>query len=131
MPLRAARKPSEHESGRLLYPRAGRPLPQWLERIPLAMKLFVETVGWLGAIIMLIAYVLLTVGRLKSAAPSYHWLNIISGAGLICNSSWNGAYPSVFINAVWLVIGLYGVFSAGASARSTPPRATPAEVSDP
>jgi hypothetical protein len=84
------------------------------------MKLFVETVGWLGAIIMLIAYVLLTVGRLKSAAPSYHWLNIISGAGLICNSGWNGAYPSVFINAVWLVIGLYGVFRAGASARSSP-----------
>jgi hypothetical protein len=81
------------------------------------MKLLVETVGWLGAILMLTAYVLLTAGRLKSTAPSYHWLNIVSGAGLICNSSWNGAYPSVFINVTWLAIGLYGVFSRSAPDR--------------
>jgi hypothetical protein len=82
------------------------------------MKLFVEVAGWLGALMMLSAYVLLTVGRLKSQSPLYHWLNIISGAGLICNSGWNGAYPSVSINAVWLAIGLYGVFAGDASARS-------------
>jgi hypothetical protein len=78
------------------------------------MKLFVEVAGWLGALLMLSAYVLLTVGRLKSQSPLYHWLNIISGAGLICNSGWNGAYPSVFINAVWLAIGFYGVFARSA-----------------
>ncbi len=74
------------------------------------MKVLVEIVGWLGAIMMLSAYVLLTLGRLKSQSPVYHWLNIVSGAGLIVNSGWNGAYPSVCINVVWLIIGLYGVF---------------------
>ena len=75
------------------------------------MKVLVEVVGWVGAIMMLSAYVLLTLGRLKSRSPVYHWLNIVSGAGLIVNSSWNGAYPSVCINVVWLIIGLYGVFA--------------------
>jgi hypothetical protein len=74
------------------------------------MKLFVELAGWLGAALMLSAYVLLTAGRLKPQSPLYHWLNIVSGAGLMCNSGWNGAYPSVCINAVWLAIGFYGVF---------------------
>jgi hypothetical protein len=75
------------------------------------MKVLVEIVGWVGAIMMLSAYVLLTLGRLKSQSPVYHWLNIVSGAGLIVNSGWNGAYPSVCINGVWLIIGLYGVFA--------------------
>lgn len=74
------------------------------------MKLLVNVVGWLAAITMLAAYVLLTLGRLKASSSSYHWLNIISGVGLMANSGWNGAYPSVFINVVWLAIGLYGVF---------------------
>lgn len=75
------------------------------------MKVLVEVVGWLGAVMMLSAYILLTLGRLKSQSPVYHWLNIVSGAGLMANSAWNGAYPSVCINVVWLIIGLYGVFT--------------------
>ncbi len=42
------------------------------------MKLLVDITGWLGALVMLSAYVLLTVGRLKSQSPLYHWLNIVS-----------------------------------------------------
>jgi hypothetical protein len=84
------------------------------------MKVFVEVVGWLGALMMLSAYILLTLGRLKAQAPLYHWLNIVSGAGLICNSSWNGAYPSVCINVVWLIIGLYGVFGRASATVSQP-----------
>ena len=89
--------------------------PQWPKRITVSMKVLVEVVGWIGAVMMLSAYVLLTLGRLKSQSPVYHWLNIVSGAGLIVNSGWNGAYPSVCINVVWLIIGLYGVL-----ARPTP-----------
>jgi Glycosyl hydrolase family 92 N-terminal domain len=74
------------------------------------MQLLVNVVGWLAAIAMLAAYVLLTLGRLKASSSSYHWLNIMSGVGLMANSGWNGAYPSVCINVVWLAIGLYGVF---------------------
>src|SRR3569833_66796 len=84
---------------------------KWLKRITVAMKVLVEVVGWVGAIMKLSAYVLLTLGRLKSQSPVYHWLNIVSGAGLIVNCGFNGAYPSVCIFVVWLIIGLFGVFS--------------------
>jgi hypothetical protein len=77
------------------------------------MKLFVEIVGWLAAITMLTAYILLTLGRLNSKSNLYHWLNVLSGAGIIANSAWNGAYPSVFINVAWVLIGMYGVFGRG------------------
>ena len=56
-------------------------LLQGLKRITIVMKVLVEVVGWVGALMMLSAYVLLTLGRLKSQSPWYHWLNIVSGAG--------------------------------------------------
>jgi hypothetical protein len=62
---------------------------------------------------MLLAYMLLTTGRLNSHSGSYQWLNVLSAAGFIINSGWNGAYPSAFLNVVWMAIGLYGVLRGG------------------
>ena len=74
------------------------------------MKIIVEIIGWTAAVMMLSAYVLLTTGRLRSLSPTYQWLNVLSGAGFIVNSGWNGAYPSAFLNLIWMAIGLYGLF---------------------
>jgi hypothetical protein len=74
------------------------------------MKSAIEIIGWTAAAMMLSAYVLLTAGRLSARSNFYHWLNVLSGAGFIVNSGWNGAYPSAFINVVWALIGLYGIF---------------------
>jgi hypothetical protein len=74
------------------------------------LKYAIEVIGWAAAAMMLSAYFLLTAGKLSGRSSCYHWLNTLAGAGLIVNSGWNGAYPSVFINIVWMVIGLYGAF---------------------
>ena len=74
------------------------------------MKIIIESIGWTAAVMMLSAYVLLTTGRLRSLSPAYQWLNVLSGAGFIVNSGWNGAYPSAFLNLIWMAIGLYGLF---------------------
>jgi hypothetical protein len=74
------------------------------------LKTLIEIIGWAAAAMMLSAYVLLTAGRISSRSQVYQWLNVLSGAGFIVNSGWNGAYPSAFINVMWMAIGLYGVF---------------------
>ena len=76
----------------------------------LMLKYSIEIIGWIAAALMLSAYLLLTSGRLSSRANLYHWMNVLSGAGFVINSGWNGAYPSAFINVIWAAIGLYGVF---------------------
>lgn len=84
------------------------------------MKLAIETIGWIGAVIMLSGYVLLTLERLSPRSSAYHWLNILSGAGFIINSGWNGAYPSACINVVWVAIGIYGLFCRSNDSRPSP-----------
>jgi hypothetical protein len=74
------------------------------------LKILIELIGWTAAAMMVSAYVLLTTGRLRSLSATYQWLNVLSGAGFIVNSGWNGAYPSAFLNVIWMAIGLYGLF---------------------
>ncbi len=73
------------------------------------MRIAVEVVGWAAAVMMLTAYVLLNNGRVTSKSKIYQWLNVLSGAGFVINSGWNGAYPSAAINVVWMGIALYGL----------------------
>lgn len=79
------------------------------------LRYTIEIIGWLAAAMMLSAYLLLTMGKLSARSNLYHWFNALSGAGFIINSGWNGAYPSAFINVVWMLIGLYGVFGRSLS----------------
>ena len=83
------------------------------------LKVLIEVIGWAAAAMMLSAYFLLTSGKMSSRSASYQWLNMFSGAGIVVNSGWNGAYPSVFINVVWMAIALYGLLR-GARAASVP-----------
>ena len=73
------------------------------------MRIVIEVVGWTAAVMMLTAYVLLNTGRVTPKSKIYQWLNILSGAGFVINSGWNGAYPSAAINVVWMGIALYGL----------------------
>ncbi len=73
------------------------------------MKILIELIGWSAAVMMLSAYFLLTSGRLDSRSRAYQWLNVLAGAGFIVNSGWNGAYPSAFLNVIWVAIALYGL----------------------
>ena len=82
----------------------------WASQWESALKIIIEIIGWTAAAMMLSAYMLLTSGRLSSSSGTYQWLNVLSGAGFIINSGWNGAYPSAFLNVIWMTIGLYGVF---------------------
>jgi hypothetical protein len=69
----------------------------------------IEAVGWLGAMLVLGAYILLVLERVDSRSPRYQWMNVIGSAGFIVNSGWNGAIPSATLNTIWLGMGLYAL----------------------
>ena len=73
------------------------------------MKLAVEIIGWIGAVLILAAYALLSAGRLKGDSLSYQVMNILGAAGFVVNSGWNGALPSAAMNLVWIGIGVFAI----------------------
>jgi len=71
--------------------------------------LIVEIIGWSAAILILVAYILLSLGRIAADSLAYQGLNIAGAAGFIVNSGINGAIPSAALNVVWFGIGLYAL----------------------
>ena len=81
------------------------------------LKVAIEIVGWISVAMMLSAYLLLNAQKVSAKSRLYQWLNVLSGAGFVINSGWNGAYPSAAMNVVWMFIGIFGVLRvAGARA---------------
>jgi hypothetical protein len=73
------------------------------------LKTFIAICGWAAALLILGAYTLLSVGKLQSRSTIYQWMNIGGAVGFIINCSWNGAWPSVALNAAWLMIGVWAL----------------------
>jgi len=68
------------------------------------LKTFVDISGWVGALLILGAYSLLSNGKIQARSALYQWMNVVGALGLIVNSGWNTAWPSVALNVVWLGI---------------------------
>ena len=65
----------------------------------------VEIAGWGGAALILLAYLLLSMGRVTGQSRLYQWMNVIGAAGFTVNGWWHGALPSAALNVVWMLIG--------------------------
>ena len=69
------------------------------------VELAVEIVGWMGALLILLAYLLISAGKLTGQSPLYQWMNIVGAAGFVINGWWHRAIPSTALNVVWMGIG--------------------------
>ena len=68
--------------------------------------LVIDVGGWAGAAALLLAYGLVSTGRLTGRSVGFQLLNLFGAVGLLANGVWHGAWPSAALNAVWLVIGV-------------------------
>jgi len=84
-----------------------------------ALHIAIEVIGWAAAVLILAAYVLLSLGKLEARGYIYQWMNVVGAAGFVINSGYNGAIPSAVLNVVWAGIGLFTI-SIVWRARRTP-----------
>jgi hypothetical protein len=65
----------------------------------------VEVAGWAGAVLILLAYLFLSAGKLTGQSLVYQGMNVVGAAGFVVNGWWHGAIPSAALNVLWLLIG--------------------------
>ena len=75
----------------------------------MTLDILMEVVGWIGAILILAGYGLLTAGRVTAKSVSYQAMNVVGATGFIANSGWNGAWPSAILNVIWVGIGMFAL----------------------
>jgi hypothetical protein len=87
-----------------------------------AVEIAVEVAGWAGALLILLAYVMVTIGRLTGRSPAFQWMNLVGAAGFIINGWWHEALPSTALNVIWMLIAtvaLWRLWNKGSSTSAT------------
>lgn len=72
--------------------------------------LLIEIVGWLGAFLIVAAFLLNAKGYLESTSGKYLWINLIGALCIVVNSFYLKAFPQMTINVFWFVIAAHGLW---------------------
>jgi hypothetical protein len=68
-----------------------------------------DTIGWAGAVALLIAYALISFKRLEGDSTTFQFLNIGGSVLLAANTIFYGSYPSTFVNLIWAGIAVFSI----------------------
>ena len=71
--------------------------------------IFFDTLGWIGAFLLLLAYALVSFKRLAADSLVYQGLNVAASILLAVNTIYHGAFPSSFVNIVWTFIAVFAI----------------------
>ena len=74
------------------------------------MKLLIDVIGWIGSIEVILAYGLNSYQKISSNSLAFQLLNLTGGAFLIANTIYYGAFPSAFINVIWVLIAIPAIY---------------------
>ncbi len=75
----------------------------------MTMNFFVDLVGWIGALLVLVAYGLISTRRTTGHSLNYQGMNFLGGIFLLINTMYYGALPSSFLNLIWAGIAVYAL----------------------
>jgi predicted ferric reductase len=69
----------------------------------------IELAGWIGTALILVAYVLSSLGYLHTATISYQLMNLLGALGVGLITYLRRAFQGFVLNLVWAVVALIGL----------------------
>ena len=72
-------------------------------------QLWFDTIGWVGAAALLVAYAMVSSRKWEGHSSAFQLLNIGGSALLAANTIFYGAYPSTFVNIIWAAIAIFTI----------------------
>jgi hypothetical protein len=69
-------------------------------------KVLIGALGWIGALSLIVAYACVSFRRMAADGALYQLMNALGSFLLIVNTMYYRAYPSAFVNVVWITIAL-------------------------
>ncbi len=76
------------------------------------MDMIFDIIGWIGALLVVLAYFLVSTKKFPPHSRIYQLMNLFGAIGVGINSFIQKAYPSVGIQIVWILIAIYGLYKA-------------------
>ena len=73
----------------------------------MSLHILIDILGWVGTILYLVAYALVSMKKVEGDSVVYQGMNIVAGALLVVNTLYLRAYPSAGLNVAWIGIGMF------------------------
>ena len=70
------------------------------------MNILIEIMGWIASVLIVGSYALNITGKLAASSFIYVSANIIGGIFFVVNTYYHKAYPSMFVNIIWVIIAI-------------------------
>jgi hypothetical protein len=83
------------------------------------MTYLAMTAGWIGALLLLTGYLLVSIRRLAGNSVLFQTLNVVGSIGLAGASVAGGVWPSAAVNAVWIGVGVVILVRQAVGRRAT------------
>lgn len=72
----------------------------------MSLHIIIDILGWVGTILFLVAYALVSLKKVDGDSVVYQGMNIVAGTLLVINTLYLRAYPSAGLNVAWIGIGM-------------------------
>ncbi|MCS6981295.1 MAG: hypothetical protein N2110_02155 [Flavobacteriales bacterium] len=79
---------------------------------------WIDVIGWVGGGLVLLAYMLISTGRVDNSTAGYHLLNMFGSIFLIINTAYLSAFPSMMVNVIWTGVAIMGLLRRNSSKSS-------------
>ena len=71
------------------------------------MEIFVQASGWIGALLILIAYFLVSCRKVDASSREYQLMNLLGAIGVGINVFYQRAWPALALEVVWAAIAVF------------------------
>jgi hypothetical protein len=68
-----------------------------------------ELIGWLGFVLIVSAYLLITIKLVDVSSVAYHVMNLTGAMCMVVNAKHKGARPLFWLNIVWALVAIMGL----------------------
>jgi hypothetical protein len=68
-----------------------------------------DAIGWAGAAALLFAYAMVSAKKVEGDSVAYQSINLSGSLLLAVNTIFYGAYPSSFVNIIWMGIAVFSI----------------------
>jgi hypothetical protein len=74
--------------------------------------LWFDAIGWTGAAALLVAYAMVSFRKWEGHSSAFQLLNVGGSLLLAANTIFYGAYPSTFVNIIWMAIAIFTIVTS-------------------
>lgn len=72
-----------------------------------------ERIGWVGFVLIVAAYLCVTIKLVEVSSATYHLMNFVGALCMVVNAKHKGARPLLWLNIVWALVAVVGLLQLG------------------